>query len=55
VVFYVDGKLKATDTTAAYAFVWNTAGLAKQVHTVTAKAYDRAGNVTSVTIRVRVR
>ena len=45
VMFYVDGKLVATDTRAGYGFVWNTTRLAKKAHTVTAKAIDKAGNV----------
>jgi len=48
VLFYVDGKLVATDTRAAYGFVWNTARLSKQSHRLTAKAIDRAGNVSGV-------
>jgi len=56
VMFYVDGKLVATDTRAAYGFVWNTARLSKKSHTLTAKAIDKAGNLSGVaSIRVVVR
>jgi len=48
VMFYVDGKLVATDTRAAWGFVWNTAGLSKKSHRLTAKAFDKAGNVSGV-------
>jgi hypothetical protein len=54
VLFYIDGKLKAIDTKAPYAFTWNTAGLKKKAHAVTVHAIDKAGNVTSVTITVFV-
>jgi peptidoglycan/xylan/chitin deacetylase (PgdA/CDA1 family) len=48
VMFYVDGKLVATDARAAYGFVWNTAGLSKRSHTLAARAIDRAGNLSAV-------
>lgn len=55
VEFFVDGILKSTDTSSPYSFIWNTAGVSAGVHSLTAKAYDAAGNmrtssVTSVTI-----
>jgi len=43
--FYVNGILQATSTVAPYSFTWNTAALAKGAYTVSAKAYDTAGNV----------
>jgi len=56
VMFYVDGKLVATDSRAAYGFVWNTAGLSKKSHTLAARAIDKAGNVSGVaSIKVVVR
>ncbi len=54
--FYIDGAYKGTDTAAAYAYSWNTTGAAIGTHTLTARAYDAAGNTTtssavSVTVR----
>jgi hypothetical protein len=45
VEFYVDGALKGTDTTAAYSMTLDSTLLANGSHTLTAKAYDAAGNV----------
>jgi len=45
VEFYVNSILQATDTTSPYSFSWNTATLANGSNTLTAKAYDAAGNV----------
>ena len=45
VEFHVDGVLKGTDTVAPYAMTLNSATLANGAHTLTAKAYDAAGNV----------
>jgi len=45
VEFYVDGALKGTDTTAAYSMTLDSTTLANGSHTLTAKAYDAAGNV----------
>jgi len=55
VEFYVDGALADTDTTSPFVFTWNTAGAANGTHTLMAKAYDAANNVstdndTSVTV-----
>lgn len=44
VEFYVDNVLEATDTSPPYTFSWNTAATSNGSHTVTAKAYDAAGN-----------
>jgi hypothetical protein len=43
VEFYVDGALKATDTTAPYAFDWNTLSETPGSHTLKAVAYDVPG------------
>ncbi|ATB47128.1 M20/M25/M40 family metallo-hydrolase [Corallococcus macrosporus] len=43
VEFLVDGALVATDTTAPYAFDWDTAALSNGSHTLTARAVDGAG------------
>jgi hypothetical protein len=45
VEFYVDGALKGTDTTAAYSMTLDSTTLTNGSHTLTAKAYDAAGNV----------
>ena len=45
VEFYVNGALQATDTVAPYSFSWNTTALANASYTLSAKAYDAAGNV----------
>jgi hypothetical protein len=45
VEFYVDGALKGTDTTSAYSMTLDSTTLANGSHTLTAKAYDAAGNV----------
>ena len=52
--FYVDGVLKTTDTTAPYAFSWNTTASSNGAHTLQAVASDAAGNATSVTRSVTV-
>jgi hypothetical protein len=43
--FYLDGVLKSTGTTAPYSFIWDTATVANGSHTLSARAYDAAGNV----------
>ena len=43
--FYVNGILQATDTSTPYLYSWNTASLAAGSYTLTAKAYDAAGNM----------
>ncbi|UFS69117.1 Ig-like domain-containing protein [Geomonas sp. RF6] len=45
VEFYVQGAIAATTTTAPYSFTWNTASVANGSYTLTAKAYDAAGNI----------
>jgi chitodextrinase len=53
--FLVDGVVKGNDTTAAYAYSWNTSTVTNGAHTLTAKAYDAAGNVgTSTAVSVTV-
>ncbi len=55
VEFYADGALVGTDTSAPYAVGWNSAGVADGAHSLTAKAYDGAGNVrTSAAVGVTV-
>jgi hypothetical protein len=53
--FYVDGALKATDTTNSYGYAWDTSNLANGSHTLFVKAYDAAGNIgQSSTVTVTV-
>ena len=42
--FYLDGVLQASDTTAPYAWSWNTTG-ADGAHTLRTEAHDAAGNL----------
>ncbi len=44
VAFYQDGGLIATDTTAPYSFDWDTTTAVEGSHTLSAMAYDAAGN-----------
>ena len=52
VQLYAAGRLVATDTTAPYALTWQTAPRTGTVG-LELRAYDRAGNVTSVRRTVR--
>ncbi|WPB73783.1 Ig-like domain-containing protein [Archangium violaceum] len=55
VVFYDGGNVIGTDTTAPYSLSWNVLGVSKGTHTLTARAYDVAGNVTlSAPVSVKV-
>jgi subtilisin family serine protease len=47
VVFYDGTKVLGTDTTAPYSYTWNTLLVTRGQHTLTAWAYDAAGNVTT--------
>jgi hypothetical protein len=47
VEFYVDGALKATDTSSPYSATLDSTTLANGTHALVAKAYDAAGNVGS--------
>ncbi|XHF15159.1 Ig-like domain-containing protein [Archangium gephyra] len=47
VEFYIDGSLADTSTAAPYVFTWNTAGVANGSHSLMAKAYDGANNVST--------
>jgi len=47
VEFYVDGMLRATDTSSPYATTLDSTTLADGSHALVAKAYDGAGNVGS--------
>ena len=55
VEFYVDGALQATDTASTYSFNWDTTLAANGTYTLTATAYDAAGNsATSSPVQVSV-
>jgi subtilase family serine protease len=55
VEFYDGATLIAQDTSSPYSISWNTTAVANGAHTLTAKAYDAAGNVgTSSQITVTV-
>jgi len=45
VELFVDGMLKASDGAPPFSFPWDTLTAADGAHTLTAKAYDPAGNV----------
>ena len=45
VEFYVNGALASTSTASPYSYNWNTAAVANGAYTLSAKAYDAAGNV----------
>jgi hypothetical protein len=47
VELYIDGVLGATDVASPYSFNWNTTIASNGTHTLTTKAYDAAGNVTT--------
>ncbi|MGH7848280.1 MAG: S8 family serine peptidase, partial [Candidatus Binatia bacterium] len=54
VEYYVDGVLNETDTSAPYAFLWNSSGVTG-AHTLVAKAYDANGaEKTSAPVSVTV-
>lgn len=55
VEFYLDGVLKATDSSAPYSWSWASNTAATGAHALTAKAYDAAGNsATSAAVNVTV-
>lgn len=55
VEFYVNGSLQNTDTSAPYGLSLNTANLANNTYSLTAKAYDNAGNFASDTNSMTVK
>jgi len=55
VEFYIDNELKDTDNSSPYQYNWDTSGYQDgQSYTITAKAYDQAGNMAEDTITVIV-
>ncbi len=55
VEFWVDGALTLTDQTAPYSYSWDTTTLADGNHTLAAKAYDAANNMSSATATVTIK
>jgi hypothetical protein len=49
VTVYIDGVLQYTGTAAPYSFKWNTKKATAGSHTITSKAWDKAGNLTLAT------
>src|SRR5919108_2192860 len=47
VEFLVDGVVKATDTAAPYSYAWATTGVANGSHSLTARATDDAGQLST--------
>jgi thermitase len=47
VSIYVDGVLLSTDTSAPYTYTWSAKRVASGTHTISAKAWDAAGNVST--------
>jgi hypothetical protein len=47
VEFYVDGSLKSTSTNNPYSYTWDSTTTTNGQHTISAKAYDSAGNSAS--------
>src|SRR5205823_9943757 len=55
VQFLLDGgNLGAEDTTSPYSVAWDTTGATNGGHTLTARARDAAGNITSAAVSVAV-
>ena len=54
VEFRVDGALVLSDTTAPYAATWDATSATTGSHTITATAYDAAGNSSVATVSVTV-
>ena len=54
VEFRVDGTLVLSDTTAPFAATWDATGASAGAHTITATAYDAAGNSSVSTVSVTV-
>jgi hypothetical protein len=54
VKFSIDGVVVGSDNNAPYNFSWSTTSVATGIHTVTATAYDAAGNNSAQSINVTV-
>ncbi|MSM38711.1 MAG: hypothetical protein GJT30_03695 [Geobacter sp.] len=54
VEFYVNNVLQTTDTSSPYSFSWNTTAVTNGSYTLSARAYDAAGNSSQFTVIVTV-
>lgn len=54
VEFYVNNQLKGSDTSAPYIASWDARNAGNGDYTITAKAYDKAGNVSSDSAEVKL-
>jgi hypothetical protein len=54
VEFYINGTLRATDTSTPYIYSWDTSSLTAGSYTLMSKAYDAAGNIGQDSITVNV-
>lgn len=54
VEFYANSALLATDSSLPYAYNWDTTLVTNNIYTITAKAYDAAGNVATASRKVIV-
>ncbi|HSX28349.1 MAG TPA: Ig-like domain-containing protein [Candidatus Saccharimonadales bacterium] len=50
----IDGVLQTTLTASPYTYAWDTTSLANGAHSISAKAYDAAGNSSTDTVQVTV-
>jgi len=50
VEFWLDGQLKASDTSSPYGMAWDSTTVADAGHSWTARAFDAAGNVGSASV-----
>jgi Glycosyl hydrolase family 99/Bacterial Ig domain len=52
--YLVDGREQAAASASPYTFQWDTAGVPRGPHTLTAQAFDRAGNSASQAVTVMI-
>ncbi len=52
--FSIDGTVIGSDNSSPYSFSWSTTSIAAGIHSITATAYDAAGNTSSQSINVTV-
>ena len=55
VSLYIDGIQVSSSTSASLKYTWNTKKSSSGAHNITAKAWDRAGNVAATSITVTTR
>ena len=54
VEFYIDENKIGEDIESPYSYDWDTTQYTNGIHKITAKAYDKAGNIRSVSINVNI-